>query len=131
MDSRGSEAGLLLPGRPDFWCEVKTLGRLPDSKDQSDALAELRNRTSGIFLPGYGIAYISSALNHRDAKAVAQLVKRAVRRFQDFDAPQVAVALIPSDGKRDEFVRFSIAAKDHAKVEFHSAASWSRSHTIR
>jgi hypothetical protein len=57
-------------------------------------------------------------------------VKRAVRRFQDFDAPQVAVALIPSDGKRDEFVRFSIAAKDHAKVEFHSAASLSGMYAV-
>lgn len=121
----GQKPDFYCRGRPNFWCEVKTLGRLPDSKDQSDALAELRNRTSGIFLPGYGIAYISSALNHRDAKAVAHLVKRAVRRFQDSDSPQVTIALIPSDGRRDEFVRFSIATKDHAKVEIHSAASLS------
>ena len=41
----------------------------------------------------------------------------------DTDAPQVAVAIIPSDAKRDTFVRFSLSTRDHGTVEFHSCAS--------
>jgi hypothetical protein len=56
-------------------------------------------------------------------KAVTQLVKRAIRRFKDSDAPEVAIALIPNDPNRREFVRFSFATNQHTKVEVHSSAS--------
>jgi len=122
---KGQKPDFYCRGRPNFWCEVKTLGRLPNDQDANRALPELKRRTSGISSPGYGIAYIRTALSPRDAKAVSNLVKRAVPRFQDHDAPQVTVALIPSDAKRDTFVRFSILTKDNGTVEFHCAVSLS------
>ena len=94
---KGQKPDFYCCGRSTFWCEVKTLGRLPDDEDQNRALAELRNRTSNISSPGYGIAYIRSALSPRDAKAVTNLLKRAVPRLEASDAPQVAVAIIPGD----------------------------------
>jgi hypothetical protein len=109
--------------RPKFWCEVKTLGELEDQRILGDALNELNNRASGIALPGQGIAHVSGRLSHQDAKVVMRLVKRAVARLADSDAPEIAVALIPKDPNRSEFVRFSISTKDHAKVEFHSCMS--------
>jgi hypothetical protein len=127
---KGQKPDFYCRGRTKFWCEVKTLGQLPDSKDQNRALAELRNRTSGISSPGYGIGYISSALSHRDAKTVTHLVRRAARRFEDQDAPQIAIAIVPSDAKRNSFVRFSISTKDHEAVEFHSCASVSGTYGV-
>lgn len=128
--TKGQKPDFYCYGHLKFWCEVKTLGRLPDSEDQHRALVELRNRTSGIFSPGYGIAYIRSPLSPRDAKAVSHLVKRAVPRLQDPDAPQVAVALVPNDAKRDTFVRFSVSTKDYGTVEFHCAASLSSQYGV-
>jgi hypothetical protein len=122
---KGQKPDFYCHGRSNFWCEVKTLGRLPTDQDVHRALPELKNRTSGISSPGYGIAYIRTALSPRDAKAVSNLVRRAVSRFQDHDAPQVTVALIPSDAKRDTFVRFSISTNDYGTVEFHCAVSLS------
>lgn len=97
--------------------------RLPDDEERKRALIDLRNRTGGIPASGYGIAYIRSALSSRDAKATANLLKRAVPRLDASDAPQVAVAMIPGDAKRDKFVRFSISTKDHGTVEFHCCES--------
>jgi hypothetical protein len=119
----GQKPDFYCHGRPNFWCEVKTLEPLPDSKELEAALAVLRNRTSNVSEPGFGIAYIGHEFDHRGAKAVAHLVKRAVRRFCDLDAPEVAIALIPSDPSPREFVRFSFGTKDHTKVEVHSSAS--------
>ena len=120
---KGQKPDFYCRGRPNFWCEVKTLGRLPNDEDQNRALAELRNRTSNISSSGYGIAYIRSALSPRDAKAVTNLLKRAVPRLEASDAPDVAVAIILGDAKRDTFVRFSLSTRDHGSVEFHSCAS--------
>jgi hypothetical protein len=122
---KGQKPDFYWHGHPNFWCEVKTLERLPDSNELEAALAQLRSKTSNIPQPGFGIAYIGSGFDHREAKAVTHLVKRAVQRFQDPDASEVATALIPSDPNRREFVRFSFATKDHAKVEVHSSASLS------
>ena len=120
---KGQKPDFYCRGRPNFWCEVKTVGRLPNDEDQNRALAELRNRTSNISSSGYGIAYIRSALSPRDAKAVTNLLKRAVPRLEASDAPDVAVAIIPGDAKRNTFVRFSLSTRDHGSVEFHSCAS--------
>jgi hypothetical protein len=106
-----------------FWCEVKTLERSEDSKQLHDALAELNSRTSELPLTGMGIAYVAKPLSKRDAKVVVQLLKRGLRRFGDPDAPDKAVALIPSDPDRTKFVRFSILNRDRQKVEFHSCIS--------
>jgi len=122
---KGQKPDFYCHGRPNFWCEVKTLEPLPDSKQLEAALADLRSRTFNISEPGFGIAYIGFGFDHREAKAVTHLVRRAVQRFQDPDAPEVAIALIPNDPNRREFVRFSFATKDHAKVEVHSSASLS------
>lgn len=121
--TKGQRPDFYCYGIPKFWCEVKTLEKLEDSKQAGRALAELRSRTSNISLPGQGIAHVNNNLNHRDAKVVARLVHRAVRRFADSDAPDRTVALIPSDAERSKFVRFSISTKDYAKVEFHSCVS--------
>ena len=86
---------------------------------------ELRNRTAGITSTGYGIAYIRSALSPRDAKATANILKRAVPRLEASDAPQVTVAVIPGDAKRDKFVRFSLSTKDHETIELHCCESLS------
>jgi len=120
---KGQKPDFYCRGRSSFWCEVKTLVRLPDDEERNRALTELRNRTAGIPASGYGIAYIRSALSPRDAKATANLLKRAVPRLEASDAPQVAVAMIPGDAKRDKFVRFSISTKDHGAVEFHCCES--------
>ena len=120
---KGQKPDFFCRGRSRFWCEVKTLGRLPDDQDRDRAFVELKNRTSIISSRGYGIAYIRSPLSHRDAKAITNILKRAVPRLQDPDGPQMTVALIPSDAKRDTFVRFAISMKDHGTVEFHSAVS--------
>jgi hypothetical protein len=122
---KGQKPDFYCHGRPNFWCEVKTLEPLPDSKQLEAALADLRSRTSNISEPGFGIAYIGFGFDHREAKAVTHLVRRAVQRFQDPDAPEVAIALIPNDPNRREFVRFSFGTKDKAKVEVHSSASLS------
>jgi hypothetical protein len=122
---KGQKPDFYCRGRSNFWCEVKTLGRLPDDEDRNRAFTELRNRTSSISAPGYGIAYIRSALSARDAKAITNLLKRAVPRLDASDSPDVAVAMIPGDAKRDQFVRFSLSTEDHGTVEFHSAASLS------
>jgi hypothetical protein len=122
---KGQKPDFYCRGRSNFWCEVKTLVRLPDDEDRNRALTELRNRTAGIPSSGYGIAYIRSALSPRDAKAAANLLKRAVPRLEASDAPQMAVAMIPGDAKRDSFVRFSITTEDQGTVEFHSCESLS------
>ena len=127
---KGQKPDFYCHGRPNVWCEVKTLVRLPDDEERNRALTDLRNRTSGISSPGYGIAYIRSALSPRDAKAAANLLKRAVPRLEASDAPQVAVAMIPGDEKRDTFVRFSLSTKDHGTVEFHCCESLSGKYGI-
>jgi hypothetical protein len=120
---KGQKPDFYCRGRSNFWCEVKTLGRLPDDEDKNRALTELKERTSSISSPGYGIAYIRSALSSSDAKAVTNLLKRAVPRLAASDAPEIAVALIPGDAKCNAFVRFSLSTKNHGRVEFHSCAS--------
>ena len=99
--------------------------RLPDDEEQNRALTELRNRTAGITSTGYGIAYMRLALSPRDAKATANLLKRAVPRLEASDAPKVTVAVIPGDAKRDKFVRFSLSTKDHGTIEPHCCESLS------
>jgi hypothetical protein len=122
---KGQKPDFYCRARPNFWCEVKTLEPLPDSEELGAALADLRSRTSNIWEPSCGFAYIGRGFDHREAKAVTHLIKRAVCRLQDRDAPDVAIALIPRDPTRREFVRFSFATKECGKVEVHSSASFS------
>jgi hypothetical protein len=77
---KGQKPDFYCHGHPNFWCEVKTLERLPDSKELEAALAELRSRTSNIPQPGFGIAYIDSGFDHREAKAVRGASGRQVPR---------------------------------------------------
>ena len=119
----GRKPDFYCPGRFKFWCEVKTRERSPDFKLLGDALNELKQRCSGISLPGQGVAYVNSTFNHRDAKAVVNLLRRALGRFADKDAPAKVVALIPADPDYRRFVRFSISTRDHAAVEFHCCVS--------
>jgi hypothetical protein len=123
--TQGQKPDFYCKGPSNFWCEVKTLVRLPDDEERNRALTQLRNRTAGISSSGYGIAYIRSALSPRDAKATSNLLKRAVPRLEASDAPQIAVAMIPGDAMPDKFVRFSLLTKDHGTVEFHCCESLS------
>jgi hypothetical protein len=66
---KGQKPDFYCHGRPNYWCEVKTLEPLPDSKALGEALADLRNRTSNISEPGLGIAYIGPGFDHREAKS--------------------------------------------------------------
>jgi hypothetical protein len=127
---KGQKPDFYCRGRSNFWCEVKTLVQLPDDEERNRALIQLRNRTEGISSPGYGIAYIRSVLSPRDAKATANLLKRAVPRLEASDAPQVAIAMIPGDAMRDKFVRFPLSTKDHETVEFHCCEPLSGKYVI-
>jgi hypothetical protein len=126
----GQKPDFYCRARPHFWCEVKTLEPLPETEELGAALADLQSRTSTISEPGCGVAYIGKGHDHREAKAVTHLIKRAVLRFQDPDEPDVAIALIPRDPNRREFVRFSFATQERGKVEVHSSASLSGTYGI-
>jgi hypothetical protein len=121
--AEGRKADFYCSGHQPFWCEVKTLERLSDSQIVGEALADLSARARAITLPGRGIAFIGAAFNHRDAKTVMHLARRAITRFQDGDAPDQLVALIPSGADRSRFVRFAISTRDHVKVEFHACVA--------
>lgn len=70
-----------------------------------------------------GIAHVSESMSHGDAKLAVQLLKRALKRFDDADAPDVVVALVPKNADRNNFVRFSVFTRDNKNVEFHSCVS--------
>lgn len=89
----------------------------------SAAFYGLRNRTANIEQTGQGIAYIHDDFSERDAKNVVQLLKRGLKRFEDGDAPDVVVALVPRNPNRKQFVRFSVATGNHGTAEFHSCVS--------
>lgn len=65
---------------------------------------------------------MSDSLSPRDAKVVMQLLKRALSRFDDADPPERVVALIPRNPQYGDYVKFSIATKEHIAVEVHSCA---------
>jgi hypothetical protein len=121
----GQKPDFYCSGRQDFWCEVKTLGVLGDSRHLGEALDELNKRASKIALSGQGFAYVNDNLGHRTAKMVMNLAGRALKRFAQADAPKSIIALVPRDPDRSKFVRFSISTKDQSKVEFHSCVSLS------
>ncbi|MEY9108203.1 hypothetical protein ABH999_004399 [Bradyrhizobium yuanmingense] len=52
-----------------------------------------------------------------------QLLKRGLKRFEDGDAPDIIVALVPRDPNRKQFVRFSVATGSHGTAEYHSCVS--------
>lgn len=110
-------------GSHEFWCEVKTLERTPDSEKLGNAALELTRRAKNLSAPGRGITYFKDSLSARDAKVVMQLLKRALSRFGDPDPPKRIVALIPRDAEYGEFVKFSISTKEHVPVEVHSCVS--------
>ena len=58
--TEGRKADFYCSGHQPFWCEVKTLERLPDSQMVGEALADLGARARAITLPGRGIAYIGA-----------------------------------------------------------------------
>jgi hypothetical protein len=126
------EPGWITIGRkPDFycsepeecWCEVKTLEPSQESKQLSDALEDLRKRSAGLSGSGMGIAHVSATMSHKDAKMTVQLLKRPLKRLADQDAPDMAVALLPKEADRKQFVRFSLSTRDDKVAEFHSHVS--------
>jgi hypothetical protein len=119
----GRKPDFYCSGRHVFWCEVKTFERLDDFKKLDNAILELRKRVQSLAGRGRGIAYVSDGLTARDAKVVMRLLKRALSRFDDIDAPDRVVALVPRDPDYGEFVKFSLAIKDHLTVEIHSCAA--------
>lgn len=50
-------------------------------------------------------------------------MKRGLKRLEDGNAPDLVVALVPLNPERKEFVRFSVATKNHGTAEFHSCVS--------
>jgi len=118
--TEGQKPDFYCSGKLPFWCEVKDLERPEDSQRLSEAFRELRNRTSNLDLTGQGFAYIHEKFSHRDAKNVVHLLKRALKRFDDSDAPDAIVALVPMNPNRHEYIRFAISTKTHGTVEFHS-----------
>jgi hypothetical protein len=70
-----------------------------------------------------GIAHVGETMSHGDAKLAIQLLKRALRRRNDQDAPDMVVALVPKNRDRSKFVRFSLTTRDKKNVEFHSCVS--------
>ena len=106
-----------------FWCEVKTLERPEDFKRLGEALEELRKRTSRLSGCGMGIAHVGEIMSNRDAKLAVQLLKRALKRFDDSDPPDIAVALVPKNAERERFVRISLTIRGNKNVEFHSCVS--------
>jgi hypothetical protein len=75
-----------------FWCEVKTLELPEDSKRLAEALTELRTRTARLSGFGIGIAHVGETMSNRGAKLAVQLLKRALKRFDDSDPPDTAIA---------------------------------------
>lgn len=121
--AEGRKPDFYCSGRRPFWCEVKNLERLEDSQRLGEAFNELSARTGNFDLTGQGFAYIHENFSHRDAKNVVHLLKRALKRFADRDAPDTVVALVPMNPDRQEFVRFAISTKTHGTLEFHSCTS--------
>jgi hypothetical protein len=119
----GRRADFYCSGAAEFWCEVKTLEPLEDTKQLGKALAKLRQRTASISLPGQGVAYLKGNLSDRDAKIVVALLDRGLRRFAEGDAPERVVALIPNEPDYGKFVRFSFSTSEYQSVEFHSCVS--------
>ncbi|MGJ5179947.1 hypothetical protein ACQR16_30560 [Bradyrhizobium oligotrophicum] len=121
--AKGRKPDFYCSGRSPFWCEVKDLERLEDSQRLSKSFNELSARTGNLDLTGQGFAYIHEDFSNRDAKNVVHLLKRALKRFTDCDAPDTVVALVPMNPHRKEFVRFAISTKTHGTVEFHSCTA--------
>jgi hypothetical protein len=109
--------------KPECWCEVKTLEPSQQFQQLGDALEDLRKRSTGLSGSGMGIAHVGMSRCHKDEKLTVQLLKRALKRFDDSDAPDVVVALVPKDADRSQFVRFSLLARDGKVIEFHSCLS--------
>lgn len=119
----GRKADFYCSGAAEFWCEVKTLEPLEDTKQLGKALAKLEQRATNISLPGQAVAYVKGNLSDRDAKTVVALLKRGLRRFAEGDAPERIVALIPDEPDYGKFVRFSFSTSKYQSVEFHSCVS--------
>ena len=119
----GRKADFHCSGAAEFWCEVKTLEPLEDTKQLEKALAKLEQRTANILLPGLAVAYVKGSLSDRDAKTVVALLKRGLRRFAEGDAPARIVALIPNEPDYGKFVRFSFSTSEYQSAEFHSCVS--------
>jgi hypothetical protein len=62
-------------------------------------------------------------MSHKEAKLAVKLLNRALRRLDDPEPPDMAVALLPKDANAKQFVRFSLTTKDNQIVEFHSYVS--------
>jgi len=121
VDQEGQKPDFYCKGRRPFWCEVKTLEKPEDSEKLNKAFFDLRNRTANIKQTGQGIAYIHDDFSERDAKSVVQLLRRGLKRFEDGDAPDVIVALVPLNPDRKQFVRFSVATGNTALPNFTAA----------
>ncbi|NEW93797.1 hypothetical protein [Rhodopseudomonas sp. BR0M22] len=121
--AEGRKPDFYCRGKHPFWCEVKNLERLEDTRRLGEAFNELSARTGNLELTGQGFAHIHPNFSHRDAKTVVHLLKRALRRLADRDAPDTVVALVPLNPDYREFVRFAISTKMHGTVEFHSCTS--------
>jgi hypothetical protein len=92
---------------------------------------ELQRRISSIALPGgRGIAYVDDCFDHRDAKVVISLLKRALPRLMEQNAPSEVVALVPGQPTYDRFVRFSISTEDGKNVEIHACESESARYSL-
>lgn len=119
----GQKPDFYCGGKKPFWCEVKTLERPEDTEKSHKAFHDLVGRTNNLDGMGQGIAYIHDDYSDRDAKNVVHLLKRGLKQFEDGDAPDTIVALVPLSPDRKEFVRFSVATRTHGLAEFHNCVS--------
>jgi len=119
----GKKPDFFCSGSGEFWCEVKTFGPTKNFENLGDAHEEMRRRAEKLSFRGQGFLWVSDKLDHRDAKIVMSLLERSLPRFEDADSPDRLLAVIPDEPCYDEFVRFSIATKEYAKVEVHSCVS--------
>lgn len=120
---KGQRPDFFCSGTGDFWCEVKTLEPTDDFTQTANFHEELRNRTSDLKMSGKGIAYVGDSLTSGEAKILTELLKRALPRLGEPNGPQQVVAMVPNDANCQNFVRFTILAKDGLSAEFHTCVS--------
>ena len=89
--TRGRKPDFYCSKTATFWCEVNTL-EPEDSKRFGCSPMELRTRTAGLSGFGIGIAHVGETMSNRGAKLAVQLLKRALKRFDDSDPPDTAIA---------------------------------------
>lgn len=119
----GRKPDFYCTGKNEFWCEIKTLEQTGDSVQLGNAHVELRKRAKNITTHGKGFAYVSRDFTSRDAKHVTQLLRRALLRFQESNAPARSVAVVPAIPNYSQFVRFSLSTSEHSTIEIHSCLS--------